>query len=127
MEIGWNTTDEFWEKYNTAKTPELMAIRSNIFSGLNAWGYLLREGLVDVDFVCRFNTPGWILKFWKTNEPMIMQSRNYNNPDHSKDFEFLYNAVKRRYPNIDENLRRIQDTVVERQKMEKSSESNRTQ
>jgi hypothetical protein len=121
MEIGWSTTDEFWEKYNSSTTPELLAIRSNVFSGLNAWGYLLREGLVDIDFVCRFNTPGWILKFWNTNKPMIMQSRKYTNPDHSRDFEFLYNAVKKKYPKLDENRRRTQDLVVERLKSEKAA------
>jgi hypothetical protein len=121
METGWNTPDEFYEKYNYEKTPELIAKRSNINSGLNAWGYLLREGLVDIDFVCRFNTPGWIMHWWKTNEPIIMQTRDHNNPDSNRDFEFLYNAVKKRYPNIDENLHRIQDIVVERQKSETKS------
>ena len=127
MEIGWTTTDEFWEKYNYEKTPELMGKRSNILSDMNAWGYLLREGLVDIDFVCRFNTPGWILKFWKTNEPLTMQNRNHKNPDNNRDFEFLYNAVKKKYPEIDENSRRIQDIIVERQKSEKSAQSNKTQ
>ena len=126
MEGGWNTPDEFWEKYNWKKTPELINKRANINSGLNAWGYLLREGLVDIDFVCRFNTPGWILHWWKTNEPIVMQSRSHNNPDNSRDFEFLYNAVKKKYPNIDEEKHRIQDIIIERQSQKNNTQNSKS-
>jgi hypothetical protein len=115
---GWNTAEEFYEKYNTEKTPELMADRSYVNSGMGAWGFLLREGLVDVDFVCRFNTPSWIISWWEMNEPLFMESRK-RNPDQAKDFEFLYNAVRKKYPNIEDYKQGLQKKVIERLKAEK--------
>jgi hypothetical protein len=32
------------------------------------------------------------------------------------DFEYLYDAVRKKYPNIDENSRRGQDIVIEKMK-----------
>jgi hypothetical protein len=93
-----------------------MAKRSSIISNLNAWGYLLRKGLVDVDFVCRFNTPIWIIRFWKVNEPITLRSRELHNSGQNMDFEYLYDAVRKKYPNIDENSRRGQDIVIEKMK-----------
>jgi hypothetical protein len=114
MMSGWNTVDEFYQKYNVEKTPKLMAKRSSINSNLSAWGYLLREDLVDVDFVCRFNTPIWIIRWYEVNEPLILRNRSLHDPENLKDFEFLYRAVKAKYPDIDVNSKRAQDYVIER-------------
>jgi hypothetical protein len=122
----WDTPEEFYENYNVDKTPELMAKRSSIVSDLNAWGYLVRMGLVDIDFVCRFNTPIWIIKFWEVNELLFMRNRELHDPENNKDFEYLYHAVKKKYPNIDENTMRAQDIVIETMKNRKT-ESNKTQ
>jgi len=118
MMTGWDTVDEFYEKFNVEKTPELMAKRSSINSNLSAWGYLLREGLVDVDFVCRFNTPIWIIRWYEIQEPLFHRNRSLHNPENMKDFEFLYRAVKEKYPHLDVNSMRAQDIVIERMREE---------
>ncbi len=39
----WETVEEFHQKYNVEKTPELIAKRSSIQDKLNAWGFLLKR------------------------------------------------------------------------------------
>ena len=101
---GWTTVEEFYEKYHYSKTPELAMKRTHIINNLNFWGYLLREGLVDVDFICRLHTPWFIIKMWERFEPLTIENRKID-PDDRKDFEYLYDAVKRRYPNISADTR----------------------
>ncbi|MHA2393459.1 MAG: hypothetical protein ACXAEX_16095 [Promethearchaeota archaeon] len=100
-QLEWNTVEEFHRKHNWRTTPDLIAKRSSIFAKLNAWGFLLREGLIDLDFLAKHHNPSFIKSWWEYNEPIFLDSRKRtNNPEAHKDFEFLYNAVKKKYPNI---------------------------
>ena len=51
--LEWKTVEEFHEKYNTKTTPELLAKRASIQDKLSAWGFLLREGLIDIESIVR--------------------------------------------------------------------------
>ena len=99
--LEWDTVEEFHRKYNWRTTPNLIAKRGHIFAKLNAWGYLLREGLVDLEFLARHHNPSFIKYWWEENEPIFIdQRRRTNNPEAEKDFEFLYDEVKKKYPNV---------------------------
>jgi hypothetical protein len=96
----WETVEEFHTKYNTNTTPELMAKRASIQDKLTAWGFLLREGMIDIEFIGRLHNPSFIQYWWESNKPVYMESRRIqNNPDLWTDFEFLYNAIMKKYPN----------------------------
>jgi len=61
----------------------------------------VREGLIDLDFLARHHNPSFIKSWWEYNESIFLDSRERtNNPEAHKDFEFLYNAVKKKYPDI---------------------------
>ena len=95
----WETVEEFQRKYNPRTTPELMAKRASLQDKLSAWGFLLREGMIDIEFIGRLHNPSFIQYWWESNEPIYMESRKtQNNPDLWTDFEFLYNAIKKKYP-----------------------------
>jgi hypothetical protein len=102
--FGWDTVEEFHRKYNWKTTPDLVAKRNSIQNKLSSWGFLLREGLIDIDFVGRLFPPNYIMYWWEQNEPIYMDTRRIsNNPEQFKDLELLYDAVKKRYPNITRN------------------------
>ena len=103
MGFGWDTVDEFFEKYHYLKTPDLTAKRVAVLNNLNAWGFLLREGVIELDFICRLHTPSFIVSLWERNEPLILDNRERaRDPEIRKDFEFLYEAVKKKYPHLGE-------------------------
>ena len=95
----WSTVEEFHEKYNPDTTPELIAKRAYVQDRLNAWGYLLREGLINIELIGRLHNPSFIQYWWECNEPIFLASRKaQNNPDFMADFEYLYNAIMKKYP-----------------------------
>jgi hypothetical protein len=67
-------------------------------------GFLLKEGLIDLDFINRLHTPSFIISWWEYNEPIFLDLRKkQNDPTRQADFEYLYKAVKKQYPNIIRN------------------------
>ena len=103
MGYGWTTVEEFFEKYHYLKTPELTAKRVTILNMMNAWGFLFSEGVIDLDFICRLHTPSFIINLWERNEPLILDNRERaRDPEIRKDFEYLYKAVKNKYPHMSE-------------------------
>jgi hypothetical protein len=99
--FGWKTVEEFNELYNWKKTPEIIVKRSSIQNQLSAWGLLLREGLIDVDFIGRLYPPSYVITWWERNEPIYLDNRKRtNNPEYMKDLELLYQSLKKRYPNV---------------------------
>ena len=96
----WESVEEFHRKYNNTTTPELLAKRASIQDKLNSWGFLLKEGVIDIELIGRLHSPSFIQYWWESNEPIYLESRKtQNNPDFMADFEFLYNAVMKKYPN----------------------------
>jgi hypothetical protein len=62
-------------------------------------GFLLIEGLIDVDFIVRLHQIWLIIRTWESFEPLFLEQRAIG-PEAHKDFEFLYNVVKKKYPHI---------------------------
>ena len=101
MYQGWDTVEEFYERYNPDITPELSAKRATILYHLDSWGYLLREGLVEADLIFRLHPPLSIIRHWEWNEEIILDRRKRRGrPDDRVDFEYLYNVTKSKYPHL---------------------------
>ena len=99
--FGWKTVEEFNERYNWKTTPDIIVKRNSIQNKLSAWGLLLREGLISVDFIGRLFPPSYVITWWERNEPIYLDLRTRtNNPEYMKDLELLYQAFKKRYPNV---------------------------
>jgi len=106
MMSGWDTVEEFYEKYNYEKTPELVIARTIYWNNLSSWGFLLREGAIKLDFINRLHAPWVIIRNWEKFESLFLDNRErMDNPEYMKDFEFLYDAVKKRYPRISADTR----------------------
>jgi len=101
MFSGWNTVEEFFEKFNYHREPELTIARNVVFNSIDTWGFLFKEGLVGEEFIDRLHAPWYIIRMWETFEPIFIDGRERSgNPEHRRDFEYLYRAVKKKYPNI---------------------------
>ena len=99
--FGWKTAEEFNKIYNWRETPEIIVKRNLIQDKLGAWGLLLRERLIDVDFIGRVFPPSYIIAWWELNEPIYQDTRRRtNNPEYLKDLELLYQAIKKKYPTV---------------------------
>jgi hypothetical protein len=81
--------------------------------------------MVDVDFICRLHTPWFIIRMWESFKPLTIGNREFD-PDNRKDFEFLYNAVKSRYPNISADTQFPFHKARERLRVQTNSYSDMT-
>ncbi len=102
--FDWETVEEFHRKWNWRKTPDIIAQRAAIGDRFTAWGMLLRQGLTDIDFVAKVFPPAYVMAWWERNEPLYQEERKVTNfPEQYEDLEFLYNALKKKYPDIRRN------------------------
>ena len=98
---GWSTPEEYREKYSYQKTPELELARVITQNTLNNWGFLFREGVINEQFIDRLYNPWHIIHYWETFKPLMLAEReSMGNPEAFKDLEHLYNAMKKKYPNL---------------------------
>ena len=63
---GWDTVEEFYTKYGYRTEPELTVARVEVQNKLRSWGFLLKEGAVDLDFITRVHSPWYIIRFWES-------------------------------------------------------------
>jgi hypothetical protein len=123
---GWATNEEYFEKYHYSKTPDLANKRVLVINHLSSWGFLLREGLIELDFVTRMHAPWFIIRIWESFAPITIEQRDID-PEYGKDFEYLYNAVKAKYPQVSADTKFSFDRVHDRVMKQRASESDKTQ
>jgi hypothetical protein len=113
--FDWETVEEFHRKYNWRKTPDIISKRAALADRFTAWGMLLRQGLIDIDFVAKVFPPAFVMVWWERNEPLYQEERKVTNfPEHYEDLEFLYNALKKKYPDIRRNpTYELENTEIE--------------
>ena len=105
---GWSTPEEYYEKFSYPEYPELSIARVIVQNTLSDWGFLLREGVVGEEFMDRLYSPWHIIRFWETFRPLLLDEREkMRNPEHMKDLEYLYDAMKKKYPEISADTRFI--------------------
>ena len=96
--LEFETIEDYHSKYNWRTTPELLAKRYTIQSKLDAWGFLLKEGLIDLEFITQLHNPSFIVSWYEALEPIFVDNRKRGNPESNKEFEYLYKAIKKRHP-----------------------------
>ena len=103
---GWSTPEEYYKKYNYKDTPELNLSRAIIQNSLNHWGFLYREGIISLNFIERLHNPWHIIRFWETFKPLLINEREVmGNSEVYKDLEYLYDELKKKYPNLSKDTR----------------------
>jgi len=87
--LEFETIEEYHSKYNWRTTPELLAKRYTVQSKLDAWGFLLKEGLVDLEFITQLHNRNFIVSWYEALEPIFLDNRKRGNPESNKGFEYI--------------------------------------
>jgi len=89
LNAEWSDYDDFERKYGSDSNPQFAGLRYFIWSTYNDVGYLVRQGLIDIEDV--YNIVGTGISWtWSKYESIIEeQRRRYNGADWHRDFEYI--------------------------------------
>ena len=97
--------EEWIEAFNPFKNPHNFADTIFLQSRYNSLGMMLKEKVVNLELLFQIYQPNSIMRAWETFEPSITYRREKeNNPSLMSAFEYLYEEVKKRYPNIGRSI-----------------------
>ena len=104
-----NTREEWKEIYHPIKDPELFAYMIFIQLRFQNLGIMLRDKIIDPDLLFRMYQPSSILASWEHYLPNVLARREeLNEPDLLKEFEYLYNETKKRFPDVKPGRRELE-------------------
>ncbi|MHA2164019.1 MAG: DUF4760 domain-containing protein [Candidatus Thorarchaeota archaeon] len=99
LSLEWSDYDDFEKKYGSDHNPDNYAMRYAAWSNFNRLGYLLKEGLIEIEHLQGlFSGAGGALWHWHKYESIIKEQRKrYNLPTLFVWFEYLANEMVRWY------------------------------
>jgi len=94
--MEWKDYDDFERKYGSRVNMDYYAKRFSALYEFNGVGYLLKDGLIDMDTAYSLaDTLG--LELWRKFEPIVREQRvRYNVPEMFADLEFLAAEIAKR-------------------------------
>jgi hypothetical protein len=96
MEMQWTDFDDFLAKYDSTVNPENFAKRVLWWDYYQEIGYMLHEGLADVDTVYNLLGGNNSLLVWGKFESIILEQRKrYRDPSYYKYFEYFADEMKK--------------------------------
>ncbi len=97
----WEDAEDFEKKYGIFANPEAFSKYLYIQRTFSLAGILLKENMADADLIFQLYPASAVIRIWEQFEPVIQNARKRRNyPTMNEPFEFLYNEVKKRYPEI---------------------------
>jgi hypothetical protein len=82
---------------NPEATTKLFAI-GNMF---NSAGKMVKDGLVEPEFIWQFHSPFSILLMWEKVKPLVDKWREiWNDSSVWESFEYLYDITKNKHPDV---------------------------
>jgi hypothetical protein len=97
IELGkmeWTDFDDFLAKYDSRVNPENFAKRFHWWNYYQEVGYMLHEGIVDVDTVYKLLGGRNSRVMWDKFKPIILEQRmRYEDPDFFKYFEYFADEI----------------------------------
>lgn len=97
----WKNLAELQEKYPWDTHFEERARVLYILNVYNSLGLLLKEKVTEPHLMFKMFPPPAVISTWKKYEAWIQEVRELSNdPQEYDGFEFLYNEVRRLYPNV---------------------------
>ena len=98
----WESIEEFWGKYGQDVNEESFITATEITWYFEGVGQLLRDGLIDIRLVDSMYSSR-VIDFWEKMLPVVSYLREQAfgrpNPDYYINFEYLYNALKKKREN----------------------------
>jgi hypothetical protein len=94
LEMEWTDFDDFLAKYDSSVNPENFAKRFHWWTYYQEVGFMLHEGIVDVDTVYMLLGGRNSRTMWEKFKPIILEFRErYEDPDFFKYFEYYADEI----------------------------------
>jgi len=90
LSMDWEDFDDFRRKYDSTVNPENFSRRWQVWLGYESMGYMLHQGIVDIETVYSLMGGFSIIQFWQKFKPVILEQRKlYNEPYWFRWMEYL--------------------------------------
>jgi len=97
LNMTWEDFEDFQRKYDSTVNPDNFAKRRMVFIRFEGMGYMLYQGLVDIDKIYNLIGSYVILQLWQKFEPIIKEQRRfYNEPHWSRWWEYLASEISKK-------------------------------
>jgi hypothetical protein len=95
-EMKWEDYEDFLRKYDSTVNRENYAKRSKIFFMLSETGYLLKQGLIDIETVYEITGGHSPFLVWNKFKPIFLEQRvRYEDPARLVWFEYLITELSK--------------------------------
>ena len=97
LSMTWEDFEDFQRKYDSTVNPDNFAKRRMVLIRFEGMGYMLRQGLVDIDTIYNLIGSFAILQLWQKYEPIIKEQRKfYNEPHWYRWWEYLASEISKK-------------------------------
>jgi hypothetical protein len=94
LAMDWEDFDDFRKKYSVSVNPDNFSKRWQIWHMYNNMGYMLYQGIIDIETIYNMIGPVSILEFWQKFKPIIIEQRKlYDEPYWFRWMEYLANEI----------------------------------
>jgi hypothetical protein len=92
LRYEWSDYEDFEKKYGTENDVEAAAERYVVWNLFDAFGMMLRKGMVEIEDV--YAAASVCMFLWEKFKPIIEENRRrYNGQSYLRDFEYLYDEM----------------------------------
>jgi hypothetical protein len=97
LSMTWEDFEDFQRKYDSTVNPDNFAKRWMVWMRFEGMGYMLHQGLVDIDTIYNLIGSFTILQLWQKYEPIIKEQRKfYNEPHWYRSWEYLASEISKK-------------------------------
>ena len=90
LSMDWEDFEDFRRKYDSTVNPDGFSRRWQVWLAYESMGYMLHQGIVDIETVYSLMGGFSIIQFWDKFEPIIVEQRKfYNEPYWFRWMEYL--------------------------------------
>jgi len=97
LSMTWEDFEDFQRKYDSTVNPDNYTGRWRVWCSFEGIGYLLHQGIFDIDTIYNILGSRGILVHWQKFEPIIMEQRKfYKERDWFRWWEYLASEISKR-------------------------------
>jgi len=90
LSMDWEDFEDFRNKYDSTVNPDKFSRRWQVWNMYESMGYMLHQGIVDIETVYSLMGGFNVIHFWEKFEPIIVEQRKfYNEPYWFRWMEYL--------------------------------------
>ena len=75
MELEWEDFDDFRKKYDSTVNPDSFSRRWQVWQGFESIGFMLHQGIIDIETIYSMIGPTSILQHWQKFESIFKEQK----------------------------------------------------